>query len=54
MCGEKPPNIKEVVRPVKQILHEQGLSSSGRHIQDLAGDARYAADRLKPGERPKS
>jgi hypothetical protein len=50
----KPPNVKEVVTPVQKILTEKGFRASGRNIERLAGDPRYAADRLKPGERPKS
>jgi hypothetical protein len=47
--GQKPPNIKEIVAPVRAILRKRGYEASGRHIQELAGGARHAGRRRKPG-----
>jgi hypothetical protein len=46
----KPPNVKEVREPVQSRLRAKGLDASLKHIQDLAGDKRYAGLRRKPGK----
>jgi hypothetical protein len=47
--GRKPPNVKEVVGPVKERLRENGYEASGRRISDLAGEEEYKSRRRKPG-----
>lgn len=47
--GLKPPNVKELVAPVQTMLRDKGYQASGRHIQELAQDARHKRRRRKPG-----
>jgi hypothetical protein len=47
--GLKPPNVKELVKPVQTILRDNGYQSSGRHIQELAQNGRHKSRRRKPG-----
>lgn len=47
--GRKPPNIREIVKPVKKELDAAGYEASGRHIQELAGANVYRSRRRKPG-----
>lgn len=46
---EKPPNVKEVVLPVRSKLAVIGLEASGRRIQELAEADVYKKRRRKPG-----
>jgi hypothetical protein len=46
--GDKPPNVKEIIKPVQESLREEGLYASGSSIQDLAGK-KYKNRRRKPG-----
>lgn len=48
--NQKPPNKREVVKPVQAILKRGGLGATGRQIEREAGDARYEDRRLKRGE----
>jgi hypothetical protein len=49
VSGRKPPNVKEIVKPVQNRLFDQGLEASGRYIQDLASADVYKNRRRKPG-----
>jgi hypothetical protein len=53
-AGSKPPNVKEIVAPVKAILNKAGYEASGNQIQKLAGDPQHAARRGKVGVRRKT
>jgi hypothetical protein len=46
---QKPPNVKQIVKPVKSKLAAQGFEASGRHIQELAGAKVYKMRRRKQG-----
>jgi hypothetical protein len=46
---QKPPNVKEISRPVQKLLSSQGYKASGRCIQQFAGEAQYKERRRKPG-----
>jgi hypothetical protein len=48
--GRKPPNVKEIGKPVQDRLHAKGLNASLSRIQELAGDQRYTARRRKAGK----
>lgn len=49
MAGQKPPNVKEIVAPVRKRLSHGGYEASGRRIQQLADDDRHKSRRRKPG-----
>jgi hypothetical protein len=49
-ASAKPPNVKEVVKPVQEILCGQGYKASGNQIQKLAGAFQYQSRRRKPGK----
>jgi hypothetical protein len=50
----KPPNIRELVSPVRELLAALGYKSSSSQIQSLGSRAPYAARRLKQGQKPRS
>jgi hypothetical protein len=45
----KPPNIKEIAKPVQRKLFADGYEASGRRIQEIAGATKYRDRRRKPG-----
>jgi hypothetical protein len=45
----KPPNLNELVAPVKDKLREQGLSASKERIQKIAGNPKHSSRRGKSG-----
>jgi hypothetical protein len=47
--GAKPPNIKELVKPVQDLLKAKGLKASGRQIQDTGGGPKFKGRRGKIG-----
>jgi hypothetical protein len=47
--GKKPPNLIEVVAPVKDKLREQRLSASRERIQEIARDPKHSSRRGKIG-----
>jgi hypothetical protein len=49
LADQKPPNLKEIIEPVKRKLSAQGLEASGLRIQELAGAEVYKNRRRKPG-----
>jgi hypothetical protein len=50
-AGTKPPNIKEVVKPVQSRLEKLGYRVSGRQIQNAAKSAEFANRRRAVGKR---
>jgi hypothetical protein len=52
--GEKPPNVKELVPPVKGELRAKNLTASWTIIQECAKDPRHAGKRWLQGETRKS
>ena len=49
VANEKPPNLKELVKPVQAKLAAKGFEASGRHIQELADHEIYKGRRRKRG-----
>jgi hypothetical protein len=47
--GDKPPNLKEIIRPVQDLLQKNRYEASGRRIQALASDPQHDGRRRKPG-----
>ena len=47
--SEKPPNLREIIKPVQVILCGQDYTASGRQIQKLAETSQYQSRRRKPG-----
>jgi hypothetical protein len=45
----KPPNIKEIVKPVQNALRTLGYEASGRQIQGIAEEPKFRNRRRKPG-----
>src|SRR6202040_4183579 len=45
-CGNKPPNIKEIVAPVQASLQAAGYEASGRKIQEVASSDEFDGERL--------
>jgi hypothetical protein len=54
MALEKPPNIKEVAKPVQAILQERGYEASARQIQVVANRPEFKRRRRAPGKTLKS
>jgi hypothetical protein len=50
-AGEKPPNIKQVSRPVQLALQQKGFRASKRQIEELAGADEFKLLRWPPGKR---
>jgi hypothetical protein len=48
--NEKPPNVREIIEPVKRALRAKGFDASGNHIQELAGSKEFKELRRKPGQ----
>jgi hypothetical protein len=47
---EKPPNIRELPKPVREELRKTGHSASGNQIMRLADDEKHHKRRRKPGK----
>jgi hypothetical protein len=47
--GKKPPNIKQVIQPVKKVLHERGLDATYDQIIKSASKSQHKSRRLSPG-----
>jgi len=47
--NEKPPNLREIVAPVRDKLKAHGYEASGRRIQNLANADKHKNRRRKPG-----
>lgn len=45
----KPPNVKEIIGPVEELLHAKRYEASGNRIAKLAGDPRHKTRRRRPG-----
>jgi hypothetical protein len=50
--GNKPPNVKEVVAPVKERLKGLGLKATDRGIAPIGREDAFGKLRLRAGERP--
>jgi len=48
--GRKPPNVKQIGKPVQDRLRTKGLYATKTDIQKLAGDKRYTGLRRLPGK----
>jgi hypothetical protein len=48
-CYQKPPNVREVVKPVQEKLARSNHSASGQRIQKIASLEPYASQRRPPG-----
>jgi hypothetical protein len=47
---DKPPNIKELVIPVRKQLEAKGYTATGNEIQEIGGNQEFDGLRLKPGQ----
>jgi hypothetical protein len=47
--GFKPPNVREIGKPVVELLRRSGVTSTPNHIQELASTPEFAAKRQRPG-----
>ena len=47
----KPPNIKEIAKPVRRLLRRKGRDTTDNQIQRLAGEERHKLRRRQPGPR---
>src|SRR5262249_38403493 len=52
--GKKPPNIKEVAKPVQDLLRGNGYKASAAQIQKIAQRPEFAKRRRSPGKTLKS
>jgi hypothetical protein len=50
-AGKKPPNVKEVTRPVQLSLEQKGRWASKRRIEKLADAEEFKCLRWPPGKR---
>jgi hypothetical protein len=50
----KPPNIREIIAPVRHALQAEGVDASGKHIQELASSDEFRKRRRKRGATVKS
>src|SRR5262249_28876737 len=48
--GTKPPNIREVAKPVQAILLKRGYKASERKIQEIADSPEFKQRRRPPGK----
>jgi len=48
--GKKPPNIREVAKPVQDLLRGNGYKASARQIQEIAERPEFAKRRRPPGK----
>jgi hypothetical protein len=49
--GMKPPNVKQIVKPVQDILSHHQYHASGQQIQEIAQEEVFKESRRKPGHR---
>jgi hypothetical protein len=47
--GKKPPNIKQVAKPVQGLLKENGYQASAKQIQEIAERPEFKKRRRPPG-----
>jgi hypothetical protein len=47
--NQKPPNLREIIAPVRDKLKARGYEASGRRIQTLANTEKHRNRRRKPG-----
>jgi hypothetical protein len=52
--GQKPPNVRQIAKPVQEVLGNQGFEASARHIEKLASENPFKARRRPPGATLKS
>ena len=52
--GEKPPNIREVAKPVQDLLRGNGYKASAKQIQAIAERPEFEKRRRSPGKTLKS
>ena len=50
-CGLKPPNLKQIAKPVQDILKREERHASAKRIETIAGEPSFAACRRDPGKR---
>ena len=48
--GKKPPNIREVAKPVQDLLRGNGYKTSAKQIQEIAEHPEFAKRRWPPGK----
>ena len=48
-AGLKPPNVREIVRPVQESLRSEGYQATGRRIERLADSEVHKRRRRRPG-----
>ena len=48
--GKKPPNIREVAKPVQDLLRGNGYKTSAKQIQEIAERPEFAKRRWPPGK----
>ena len=48
--GKKPPNIREVAKPVQDLLRGNGYKASAKQIQEIAERPKFAKRRRPPGK----
>jgi hypothetical protein len=49
--GMKPPNLREIAKPVQQVLERDQYCASAKQIQGIASEKRFTLFRRKPGPR---
>jgi hypothetical protein len=52
--GKKPPNIREVAKPVQDLLRGNGYKASAKQIQEIAERPEFKKRRRAPGKTLKS
>jgi hypothetical protein len=53
-ANRKPPNVKQIIKPVQAALRSAGFNASGKHIEELAGAEEFKKRRRRPGATVKS
>jgi hypothetical protein len=48
-AGSKPPNLVEIIEPVKERVRDEGYEATGHRIQQLAEAPQHKKRRRKPG-----
>ena len=54
LAGDKPPNLKQIAKPVQAALRAKGYRASGKQIQELAGADEFKSLRRPAGKTVKS
>ena len=49
--GMKPPNLKEIARPVQEILRREGYHAFAKRVETIAGEPSLSGWRRKSGKR---